>query len=137
MRSLDKRETEDEASRGKREKDQVLMAGRVASIKLNLPSRYVCFFRVNCKAIARPFNWDTSLARLGQEASSSIHSRTRTRFEGVATLIRSLVPTVASRGLLLFPSLELRARESRDDTSASGPVTGQGIPPSGGKGMSV
>lgn len=38
----------------------------------------------NCKAIGRPFNWDTSLARLGQKTSSSIHSRTRTRFEGAA-----------------------------------------------------
>ena len=38
----------------------------------------------NCKMIAWSFNWDTSHARLGQETSSSIHSRTRTRFEGVA-----------------------------------------------------
>lgn len=58
---------------------------------------FFLFFKLNCKAIARPFNWDTSLARFGQEASSSIHSRTRTRFEGVATLIRSLVPRVLKR----------------------------------------
>jgi hypothetical protein len=38
----------------------------------------------NCKAIRRSFNWDTNLARLGQKTSSSIHSRTRTRFEGAA-----------------------------------------------------
>ena len=64
------------------------------------PSFFSSFFfssKVNCKAIARPFNWDTSLARFGQEASSSIHSRTRTRFEGVATLIRSLVPRALKR----------------------------------------